>query len=419
MSTGESQLSLQAGARGDDASTGNMGVRAEIRTHLYRAGPGEFDYFWVGTVLQNGAFIQFGYAFEPGYFCLEGALVNGNFQCDGSFALLSDLDARWQWQYWPNIYGTDFYYEIGPLNSAGTNGTWHQYSITSGTSGNLSFVLDRQQVASVGFRLQPSKEPPMLVAEKVTTSNEVSSLGPVEFENLSYSKGNDWRAVDSLVSLNGCGIDRGCSTSNPYGVSPEGPNHIIAGSGGAILKSGQLLWTSDYFTLSVTVGHNVQFHVTTIIGDQEFTTSANVKVPKNLFADVTLATTKIRTEGLLGLIGAVDEFQGWTGYENSANESIRILINQNKSLQATWHTNLNGVLYTSAFAVVFLVAILGLVVLRLRHSPARKISYSQRQIADRRLSRCYCNGNDDSLRCSTHRVGRIFSHSKTNHARNL
>jgi hypothetical protein len=372
MSTGESQLSFRAGARGDDASRGNMGVRAEIQTHLYRAGPAEFDYFWVGTVLQNGAFIQFGYAFEPGYFCLKGGFVNRNFKCDGSFVLLSDLDARWQWQYWPNTYGRDFYYEIGPLNSAGANGTWHQYSITSETDGNLSFLLDSQRVAEVGFQLQPSKEPPMLVAEKVATSNEVGSLGPVEFENLSYSKGNDWRAVDSLVSLNGCGTDSGCSTPNPYGVSTKGPDHIIAGSGGMILKSGELLWTSDYFTLNVTIRHDVQFHVTTIIRDQEFTTGANVKVPKNLFAEVTLTTTKIRTDGLLGLVGAVDEFQGWTGHESSRNESIRILMDQDRSLQATWRTNLGGVLYTSALAVVFLVAISGLAVLRLRSRSTRR-----------------------------------------------
>lgn len=374
MSTGESQLSLKAGARGDDASRGNMGVRAEIRTHLYRAYPGVLDYFWVGTLLQNGAFIQFGYAFEPGYFCLKGALVSASFQCDESFAFLSDLDARWQWQYWPNSYGKDFYYEIGPLNSAGSNGTWHQYSITSGADGNLSFLLDSQQVARVGFELQPSKEPPIMMAEKVTTSNEVSSLGPVEFENLSYLNRNDWHVVDSLVSLNGCGTDSDCSTVNPYGVSTEGPNHIIAGSGGIILKSGQLLWTSDYVGLSVKVDHDVQFHVTTVIGDQEFTTGANVKVPKNLFAEVTMTTTKIRSDGLMGLFGAVDEFQGWTGYENSENQSIRILMNQNRSLQATWHTNFNGVLYTSTLAVVFLVVISGLVVLRLRGSAARTIS---------------------------------------------
>jgi hypothetical protein len=370
MSTGQSQLSLQAGARGDDASRSNMGVRAGIRTHLYSAAPAALDYFWVGTVLQNGAFIQFGYAFEPGYFCLKGMLVNGNFQCVGRFALLSDSDARWQWQYWPNVYGKDFYYEIGPTNSAGSNATWHEYSITSRTDGSLSFILDREQVASAGFQLQASRESPMLVAEKVTTSNELGSLGPVEFGNLSYLNGNGWHFVNSLVSLNGCGISIACRTANPYGVSPEGPNRIVAGSGGRILQSGELLWTSDYVTLSITVHPDVQFHVTTIIGDQEFTDSADVKVPKDLFADLTLTTTNTRTNGLLGLMGAVDEFQGWAGYENSGNQSIRLLMDQNKTVQATWRANYGNALRNIAVTGVFVVTILALLGFRLRKRPA-------------------------------------------------
>jgi len=368
MSASQSQSSFQAGARGDDASRGNMGVRAGIRTHLYTASPAALDYFWVGTVLQNGAFIQFGYSYEPGYFCLKGMLVNGNFQCAGSFALLSDSDARWQWQYWPNLYGKDLYYGIGPTNSAGSNATWHEYSITSSNDGSLSFILDHEQVASAGFQLQPSREPPMLVAEKVTTSNELGSLGPVEFGNLSYLNGSGWHVVSSLVSLNGCGMSIACTTANPYGVSLEGPNRILAGSGGRIVQSGELLWTSDYVTLNITVHPDVQFHVTTIIGDQEFTTSADVKVPRDLFADVTLTTTNTRTNSLLGLMGAVDEFHGWAGYENSENQSMRILMDQNKTLQATWRANYGNA--ERNIASVFIITILTSLAFRLRKRPA-------------------------------------------------
>jgi hypothetical protein len=65
------KYSLQAGAWGDDASQHNLGVRAEIRTHIYEADDGTFDYFWIGDNLVDGAFIQFGYAFQPGNFCLR------------------------------------------------------------------------------------------------------------------------------------------------------------------------------------------------------------------------------------------------------------------------------------------------------------------------------------------------------------
>ena len=371
-SASENELSLQVGARGDDASRGNLGVRTEIRTDLYRAGPAVLDYFWVGTVLLDGAFIQFGYALEPGYFCLRGSYLGGNSKCAGDFALLSDSDARWQWQYWPDVYGKDFYYEIGPTGSAGPNGTWHQYSIVPGSNHSVVFVLDREEVTKIDFQLQPSGEPPMIVAEKVTASNELGDLGPVEFRNLEYLEEDGWHAVDSLVSLNSCGTNTNCVVENPYGVSSEGPNQIIAGSSGEIRRSGQLLWTSDYVTLNITVHPKIQFHLVTITGDQVLVGSAQVKVPKGLFVDVWLTTTSTQTDGLLGLMGAVDQFQGWTGYGNSSNQSIRVLMDRNRSVQATWRTNLEPVAYTTTLAVMFLVAILALMALRLKkHSNTR------------------------------------------------
>jgi hypothetical protein len=92
----ENQVSMQVGARGDDASRGALGVRAEIRTHIYDADPMVLDYFWVGAVLGSGAFVQFGYALEPGYYCLKGQLVNNVFKCLGESALLLNSEARWQ-----------------------------------------------------------------------------------------------------------------------------------------------------------------------------------------------------------------------------------------------------------------------------------------------------------------------------------
>lgn len=367
-SSGESQLIQQVGARGDDASRENYGVRAEIRTHLYRAAPAVFDYFWVGTLLQNGAFIQFGYAFEPGYFCLKGMLVAGISHCEGPSVLLSDTDARWQWQYWPSARRNDFMYEIGRLNSAGLNGTWHEYSITRGSDQSTSIMLDREQVAEINYTLLPAQEPPMLVAEKVTASNEFSDLGPVEFRNLEYLKEDGWHAVDSLISLKSCGNNASCESVNSYGVSSKGANEIIAGSGGKIAKNGQLLWTSSYVILSVVVHSNVPFHVTTVAGDQELTGSAQVIVPKALFVDVWLTTSSIQSGGLLGLLGGVDEFQGWVGYGPSENRSIRVLMDQNRSLQATWHTNPDGAIRNFAILAVFLV--LALVVLRIRKRSA-------------------------------------------------
>jgi hypothetical protein len=70
----------------------------------------------------------------------------------------------------------------------------------------------------------------------------------------------------------------------------------------------------------------------------------------------------------LGLLGGVDEFQGWVGHGPSENRSIRVLMDQNRSLQATWHTNLDGAIRGFAILAVFLV--LALVVLRIRKRSA-------------------------------------------------
>jgi hypothetical protein len=373
ISASESQLSVQVGARGDDASAGNLGVRAKIQTHLYSADPGVLDYFWVGTILSDGAFVQFGYALEPGQFCLKGAFLNGEFKCDGASVLLSASDGRWQWQYWPDAHGNDFYYEIGPAVSAGLNGTWHEYSVVPSSNQTIRFAVDQEQVAYANFRLESSKEPLMAVAEKVAHSSQLGSLGPVEFRDLEYLQEDGWHPVDSIVSLSSCGFDVSCNYANSYGVTLVQPNQIVAGSGGEIHASEQLLWTSSYVTLNVTVHSGLPFHVSTVTGDHVFVATAYASVPKGMFADIWLTETRTRTNSLLGLIGAVDEFQGWIGDESSRNATIRILMNRNASLQASWHTDLFPALENLTILAVFSATLVILVSMsRRRHDNMRR-----------------------------------------------
>lgn len=243
------QFALQVGAWGDDASKGNMGVQVEIRTHIYNAGPSAFDYFWVGDNLDSGAFIQFGYSFESGYYCLRGQIIGGRVTCTGNSEQIASFDARWQWQYWPNIKGEDFYYGIGPANSAGAEGTWHVYSIMPNVENSWTFVLDGQPVDSVFFAWTRSKDPAYAVAEKVTSSGQFGSLGPVEFRNLAYLSDKTgvlaWHTVNSLYAIRGCAVNTVCNFEIPYGVTLLGPNHIAAGSGGEKVENGAVVWTSQ------------------------------------------------------------------------------------------------------------------------------------------------------------------------------
>jgi hypothetical protein len=81
-----------------------------------------------------------------------------------------------------------------------------------------------------------------MVAEKVTLSIAPGSLGPVEFRNLAYLKEDGWHNSTALYALVGCGVNPVCIT-NPYGVSLESANQIIAGSGLSQPQDRDLLWS--------------------------------------------------------------------------------------------------------------------------------------------------------------------------------
>ena len=158
--SGQNQISFEVGATGDDASRGNMGIRAGIQTHLYDTYPVVFDYFWIGSVLANGAFIQFGYGFQPGpaAYCLKAFVKRGVSTCMGKSELVSNTEGRWEWQYWPDITGHDFYYEIGSANSVGINGSWHEYSIVRSNS-EWDFVFDDVVVGNLTAPASLSRDP--------------------------------------------------------------------------------------------------------------------------------------------------------------------------------------------------------------------------------------------------------------------
>jgi hypothetical protein len=144
-----SLYSFQVGAWGDSASAGNMGVQVEIQTRIYGVySPDLTDSFWVGDNLDNGAFIQFGYLIEPGYFCGRGEILGGKSTCTGRAYRYGSSDAHWFWQYWPNGHGEDYYYASGAMNSAGTNGTWHNYTISPNVEGGgASYLMAEQSTA--------------------------------------------------------------------------------------------------------------------------------------------------------------------------------------------------------------------------------------------------------------------------------
>jgi hypothetical protein len=259
---------FQVGASGDTGSTGNNGVETDIRTHVYTMSSLDSgDSFWVGDDLVGGGFVQFGYEINyPGYYCLRGSVVGGQSQCTGNSDTIGINDARWFWEYWPQATGNDYYWGDGPASSVCCEGSWHTYEIKSNSEFGWDFVLDGQlvdsfipaigegQVSIIMTNAVASTHPVYVIAEKVTSSSQPDNLGPVEFRNLGYFKINTWHHVSSLYASRNCSIiNPTCAgINNPYGVSLNGPNDILAGSGQNEVLDGTVLWMgSPTLTLQV------------------------------------------------------------------------------------------------------------------------------------------------------------------------
>ena len=335
-----SQLSatVKVGAWGDDSSRNNFGVEAQIQTHAYDAYPNTLDYFWVGDLLANGAFIQFGYSLQTGLTCLRGTSIGGEFTCLGATQIIFGSDARWEWQYWPNRYASDFYYEIGPEGSAGTNSTWHQYTIEAGLKRTWSFIIDGQPVVVSNFTESQSTGPILVVAERSPTANVSYPLGPAEFKGLAYFDGETWRLSNSLISLNSCATTPDCPP-NSYGSTALNAGVIIAGSNVPISPDGSLLWTMGYKRLDVDVNPDVYFYITSVSGTLNYYGTAEVDIPQSMLAYVSILDPTTSTPGVLGLIGGQDHFQGWEGTVDSRNLTVAVLMNSDSSLKAEWTTD--------------------------------------------------------------------------------
>jgi hypothetical protein len=362
----QTETTFKVGAWGDDASRDNLGVQAQIETHLYDSFPGTLNYFWVGDDLADGSFIQFGYSLEPGTYCLNGSSIGGKFTCSGSTELIQSDDARWQWQYWPNRFKPDYYYGIGPSGSAGINGTWHLYTIIPDPSNSWSFMFDGKIVSNSSFPVSQSTDPAFMVAEESPNANASTTLGPVKFRQLSYFNGVSWNSVDSLVALSYCGISVACF-ANSYGAMAIGPNLLLAGSNVPRSADGSLLWTSRYVTLNIAVHPSAVFFVTSILGTSEFTGNAEISIPSGMFAYVSVSDTVTNTPGILGLIGGRDQFQGWSGAVNSRNLTVQLLMDSNKTINANWATDASTPLIVVAASLIALFALIIVLVRRRSH----------------------------------------------------
>lgn len=95
----------------------------------------------------------------------------------------------------------------------------------------------------------------------------------------------------------------------------------------------------------------------------------------NMFAFVSLLDSSTTADGVPGLFGAVDHFKQWSGDAVSQNFSVRLLMNEDKSVQANWETNY---LVPGIFvAVLVTVAIIAIIVLLKKRTPSYPTRFLQ------------------------------------------
>ena len=326
----QTQYDIQVGAWGDGASVGNMGVGAEIRTRVSNVtSPDLGNSFWVGDRLQNGAFIQFGYAlFSPGYYCSYGETVADSTNCLGFSETIGYGDARWFWQYWPNPKVIDFFGGIGPANSAGSDASWHDYQISPNAANGWNFVLDGHSVWNFNnYQVTRSMDQAHIVAEEVTgTASASGGLGPVEFRNVSYLTDDYvWQQVTSLSAMSGCGaVSPNCGII-PFGVSVVGPNDIMAGTGQQPRSDGALLWPRIFtFILSVPSGAEVSVDGSSYTGSY-----GSVSLPLSEGSHTVVVPEFIPIDSMDRL-----RFLGWS--DGSTDLSRFIDLSSNASLQVNY-----------------------------------------------------------------------------------
>jgi len=180
-------------------------------------------------------------------------VVLGHNSCRGPMTSVGNDDPRWFWEFWPNIQDPSTYIfgmeQYGGV--IGSEGSWHTYRIIADPAG-WNLELDRLSIAVVNTPSIQSSQPVYVVVEEVTSKPQASgTLGPVEFRNLAYFKNSGWHTVETLNAISNCGaLNPYCGISIPYGVSVQGPNDILAGTGLTTRQDGEYLWGSLALTIT-------------------------------------------------------------------------------------------------------------------------------------------------------------------------
>jgi hypothetical protein len=244
---------FQEGAIGDSNIYQSTGASVMIRT-VYDSVNNDAHSYWVGSILNNGAFVQVGY--------YNGLTTTNQYYC-----------CAWFYEYFP-AGNTNSPPIIGPAGSAGPIGSWHTYTMNFTGSGIWSFYMDNQFLGSSPAQGQQyylgsgdtnsGSHSAAVLAEVAQTTSNTDVIGPAEFKNFMYETiTSPWQLVPVGKVHIGYGATSSMALANPYSATEVfgKQNDFLTGSDisyptnqcGNGVSNGSDLWST--ITLSC-VGNN-------------------------------------------------------------------------------------------------------------------------------------------------------------------
>ncbi len=242
-SAGAQYYWFQTGASAS-AATYNNGAGVSIRTVTQNPQSGSFG-FWVGELLQDGAFVQMGYLVEnaSGYYPSYCSPMN----CTDTEKLNAG-DAEWFYEYFPNSATNTFLGAVGPDGSAGQDGALNTYQFYS-KGDEWYFLLNGNVVGSVLLGSGSSGgNGPVAFAELSDSAYPNSVMHPVNFYNLTDYVNGAFRPVEYGYAYIGYGVSSATGYQNPYGIEEQANtvNNFVVGSGLPRPSNNTLLWSLGY-----------------------------------------------------------------------------------------------------------------------------------------------------------------------------
>ncbi|MDE1850401.1 MAG: hypothetical protein KGH54_01245 [Candidatus Micrarchaeota archaeon] len=309
---------FQFGARASSLANQNSGAAVTIQTiSPQMSNSGSLGY-WVGETLENGAFLQVGYVIEN-----QSGMYPS--KCDasgcGAYEQIKAGDAQWFYEYFPSGFDGAFLGAIGPDNSAGTNGTFHNYAFYY--SGNVwHFKIDGNEVGDVGLGASFSGvSVPVAFGEVANTSGAYSALPQVIFSNLSVYRSGSFTPVQQGLAYIGYGVGSQTGLRNPYGVEEIGNriNYFAVGSGLGQPHNNTQLWSLGYNLV-------INSSYANISGNTKYIAYSNIEISS---PSVVQISSTVR-----------EKFVGWHGtglgsYSGPAN-STTVTLNGNITETALW-----------------------------------------------------------------------------------